>query len=1289
MKRMFIATVMFICLVPAWLGSQPAAPPPPPEVETEALAALQDAILQVAREDLQTKYPVQLFDVNVENLTISEDGKYASAWLVPANPETGETVPTEPGLSLAAWDGERWIVSLPSDPGFQELLAVVPVETLEGTTRNDWQAMTYSPIEIESVKQTFSGYLLPWEQGKTVYLSQSLAHDAYLITAHYSFDFYVPGDPYDPIRMFNLHASKAGTVWSYKDSVPNHDHSDVNYLVLQDTTTTPTTYQLYLHLAQNSIPAGLKNIGAPVAQGQFIGNTDNTGQSTGPHLHFQVETLPWNYYWGQSVDITFMDVDINGGRPRSYADEPYCESDDVCDVFRSIYISGNIVHGAPNPPRGDLTTPENGITLTSSKLNISGWATDDTGLSSVRIKAYFDGAWQSIGSSFSSSPFSYTWDVCSSHVPDGPVSLALEIIDVDGNPAIGMPGLHHLVKQVDCGVPLPACTPTTDQVSLFADTDFNGACVTLGSGDHSGSSGLGVVGVNNAASILVGANVAATLYEDTDLTGRGTSVIQNDSNLGDNRIGADSVSAVRVVPRSSLPTTPALRWPANGDTSFSSDDTIALAWDDTGGGTEFRVKLDGVEKNWQAGTAFQTGPLSTGAHTWQVKARNSSGESAWSETRTLNIQSKTVSTTPRSLPFTDDMEGGSNDWTSSKWDQTLAQNHTAGGEISWNYEPKDPPGDYDTGVPNAGSLTSPPLSIPASDTYYLRFWYLYETESDGLNWDRRWVQISTDGGPFQDVLQLSDDPMNIWLQSPAFDLSPYRGKVIRVRFQFESLDARMNGFKGWFIDDFSITNQAPPDCSDTGEPNNSPAAATVITSNSSLSGVICPGGDIDYYKFTASAGDQVGISTQAQVSGSDLDTYLYLLDSDGVSVLAANDDQATGTRTDSFTGYRLPRAGTFYIKVRAWNHPTGGGNTYDYTLNLVADAERPTTSITSPPSGTFLPDGLATIAVSAADAPSASGLLNGISHVDFSWHSGDWLGANWVYLGSDWDGGDGWSYNFDASVIEDQRDIAFYINAYDWAGNSSGSIIWGMALDRIPPVTYLKSLPSQQNSTAVRVEWSGSDNLAGIDHYELQVQKDSGPWQDWDNDIDAELEEVWVVVEKGHSYGFRMRGVDRLGNKETYPSAAEATINIPTDICKAPDGWENDNSPSNASSAGSVIASQEHNFCNPQSGSGYLNDQDWVKVNLRANQRLIATAYPLSGGAAAVLRLYAADGTTLLRQVQSPGFNQIAQLEWDATGNSSAYLQVTHLDGGVAGDEVRYKLVIRNGYHRYLPFVQK
>ena len=114
--------------------------------------------------------------------------------------------------------------------------------------------------------------------------------------------------------MFDVHAAKSGTVKQAVWRHPNGDPNNGNYLVLEDTTTNPTTYQLYLHLAQDSIPEAFRNIGAFVAQGDFLGVADDTGVSSGNHLHFHVHTYAYSY-WGTSVDITFEDVSINGGRP--------------------------------------------------------------------------------------------------------------------------------------------------------------------------------------------------------------------------------------------------------------------------------------------------------------------------------------------------------------------------------------------------------------------------------------------------------------------------------------------------------------------------------------------------------------------------------------------------------------------------------------------------------------------------------------------------------------------------------------------------------------------------------------------------------------------------------------------------------------------------------------------------------------------------------------------------------------------------------------------------------------
>ena len=65
-------------------------------------------------------------------------------------------------------------------------------------------------------------------------------------------------------------------------------------MVLQDKSTSPTTYQIYLHLSKNTIPANFQHIDVPVNQGDWIANADNTGASWGSHLHFMVVTTIYN-----------------------------------------------------------------------------------------------------------------------------------------------------------------------------------------------------------------------------------------------------------------------------------------------------------------------------------------------------------------------------------------------------------------------------------------------------------------------------------------------------------------------------------------------------------------------------------------------------------------------------------------------------------------------------------------------------------------------------------------------------------------------------------------------------------------------------------------------------------------------------------------------------------------------------------------------------------------------------------------------------------------------------------
>lgn len=1015
---------------------------PPQSIEEKAI---QKAIENAIEIEQPRALAIFLYDTRIEQIKISIDGKWASAWLIPLDPQTGQVVPTEPGLALVHLTDEGWKAFVPSDPLWTLVIQQMPVDLISKSDQMKW--VQEAEYNAKAITGPIHGYNLPWTGGDTMVLTQSVGHDRYTPngSAHFSFDFAKPGYP---SGMFNVLAARSGivkqAVWTHENG--NHDHA--NYILLEDFSTNPTTYQLYMHLAKDSIPAPLRVIGAPVQRGQLIGIADNTGVSSGNHLHFMVHTYPVSY-WGTSVDITFEEVTINGGRPRITSDKAYCKSSDVCDTTQTSYISQNFMTPDHIPPIGGINSQIDGQIVNTQIVRLTGWATDEnSGIFSAQFQAFFSGEWHKIGNSFTTENFSYDWDMCSSKVPDGPVSVSLIIRDKAMNQASGLPGLTHFSKNFSCPPDPPACVPTDNQIAIFAGTDLNGKCVVLNTGSYSSPSQLGDLGDNNAKSIKVGSKVRATLYTNNLLTGRGETFFESDYSFLDNRIGINTVSSVIVQNRSTLPAVPKPIWPNNG-ASLPGDASFGFSWENTSGGTEFQLQVThgstvDLLTPWTTQTFWYPDRLNPGSYTWSVKSRNASGISGWSATRTLTIFPQNGPTeTPEAInaPYLETMENSAPGWSGVNWSLSRDANRTFGGSYGWKYDVGSTDG-YNNREPNQGYLTSPVIHIPDTGNYYLQFYYQFETESQEKNWDQRWVQISVNGASYINLMQLANDPMGYWLRSPAINLNQYEGQNIQIRFFFSTLDSAFNSFAGWSIDDFSITDDASPSCTDN---DNSIVQASIIQYGQAVSGIICPGGDFDFYQFQAQAGDRISIRTQAQDIGSPLDTMIAFLDSDGVSVLATNDDQVKYIRTDSAIQFIISRNGTYYIRVQAWDHPNAGNINNAYNLLLYKDSIDPLASFINPQHGGSLAKGLVNLTVAARDD------LSGVSLVRFYWHSEDWLGSDWHYIGEDWSPVDGWNINFDTTGITNSGNVAVYAVVFDWAGNWVGTGAWRLH----SPMIYL------------------------------------------------------------------------------------------------------------------------------------------------------------------------------------------------------------------------------------------
>ena len=180
------------------------------------------------------------------------------------------------------------------------------------------------------------------------------------------------------------------------------------------------------------------------------------------------------------------------------------------------------------------------------------------------------------------------------------------------------------------------------------------------------------------------------------------------------------------------------------------------------------------------------------------------------------------------------------------------------------------------------------------------------------------------------------------------------------------------------------------------EPNGTSATASPIAgTNVVVRANLFPNGDIDFYSFTANAGDRIYAATMTSFSaGSSTDSQLTLLASDGTTVIEFDDDNGSfAGLSSSIAGATIPTTGTYFLKV---NDFTAGTTTErPYELHLRVQSGAPTPEVESndtPATANPLP---ANGWVSGARNPAAA--------TEQDWYSFTLNAGDTVYLGLDLD----------------------------------------------------------------------------------------------------------------------------------------------------------------------------------------------------------------------------------------------------------------------------------------------
>lgn len=369
------------------------------------------------------------------------------------------------------------------------------------------------------------------------------------------------------------------------------------------------------------------------------------------------------------------------------------------------------------------------------------------------------------------------------------------------------------------------------------------------------------------------------------------------------------------------------------------------------------------------------------------------------------------------------------------------------------------------------------------------------------------------------------------------------------------------------------------------------------------------------------------------------------------------------------SGFRMTAPLTEGTYNSQWRVKAAGNFVGDEAnVQVIVDSTPPTITIQNPPQDTFV--NTSTVAIQALPQDT-----NGIEQVQFfvGYNNGsDWA---WYNLGWDVDGSDGWGKVWDASGVPDQKGVAFYAYAWDRAGNAAGAASWNITLDRTPPDTSLRSLPASQDSTAILVRWDVSEDVAGVDHYDIQVQQDGGAWQDWYLGVANLYTGTRFIGEMGHRYGFRMRGVDRAENVESYPAIAESETYI--NVCSG-DAYEPDNQAGQAAQI-EPGQSQSHNFCGTK-------DEDWIKFQVQSGRCYVVETGALGLTSDTILSLYDTDGSTVLTENDDIASNNLAsRVVWNAQHDGWLFARVRHYNSQIAGNAVTYTLRMEERYQIFLP----
>ena len=132
--------------------------------------------------------------------------------------------------------------------------------------------------------------------------------------------------------------------------------------------------------------------------------------------------------------------------------------------------------------------------------------------------------------------------------------------------------------------------------------------------------------------------------------------------------------------------------------------------------------------------------------------------------------------------------------------------------------------------------------------------------------------------------------------------------------------------------------------------------------------------------------------------------------------------------------------------------------------------------------------------------------------------------------------------------LQEEGENTFYFISQDQWQNKSPTTTLTVFLDTTPPVCQFETFPECQTSTQFVIQWSGNDNVSGIEYFELQSRDNSeADWQSFSPATTTATTTEFTGQDE-HTYSFRLRAKDKVGNLSNWFYSASTTLSLPKTV---------------------------------------------------------------------------------------------------------------------------------------------